>query len=60
MTGSYDPQLNLTYWGVGNVGPDYACAQRPGDNLYTASDRRARRRQGHDSMALPVHTARRL
>ena len=22
MTGSYDPQLNLTYWGVGNVGPD--------------------------------------
>jgi len=37
MTGSYDPQLNLTYWGVGNVGPDYAGAQRPGDNLYTAS-----------------------
>src|SRR5438128_2792620 len=22
MTGSYDPQLNLTYWGVGNPGPD--------------------------------------
>jgi alcohol dehydrogenase (cytochrome c) len=37
MTGSYDPQLNLTYWGVGNVGPDYNGAQRPGDNLYTAS-----------------------
>jgi alcohol dehydrogenase (cytochrome c) len=37
MTGSYDPRLNLTYWGVGNVGPDYAGAQRPGDNLYTAS-----------------------
>ena len=37
MTGSYDPQLNLTYWGVGNVGPDYAGDQRPGDNLYTAS-----------------------
>ena len=37
MTGSYDPQLNLTYWGVGNVGPDYAGAQRPGDNLYTDS-----------------------
>jgi len=37
MTGSYDPQLNLTYWGVGNVGPDYNGAQRPGDNLYTDS-----------------------
>src|SRR4029450_13667134 len=37
LTGSYDPQLNLTYWGVGNVGPDYNGAQRPGDNLYTSS-----------------------
>jgi len=37
MTGSYDPQLNLTSWGVGNVGPDYNGAQRPGDNLYTDS-----------------------
>jgi alcohol dehydrogenase (cytochrome c) len=37
LTGSYDPQLNLTYWGVGNVGLDYNGAQRPGDNLYTDS-----------------------
>ncbi len=37
MTGSYDPGLNLTYWGIGNVGPDYNGDQRPGDNLYTAS-----------------------
>jgi alcohol dehydrogenase (cytochrome c) len=37
VTGSYDPALNLTYWGIGNVGPDYNGAQRPGDNLYTAS-----------------------
>ena len=37
LTGSYDPQLNLTYWGVGNAGPDYNGAQRPGDNLYTDS-----------------------
>ena len=29
--------LNLTYWGVGNPGPDWNPAQRPGDNLYTAS-----------------------
>ena len=37
LTGSYDPELNLTYWGVGNPGPDYNRAQRPGDNLYTCS-----------------------
>jgi alcohol dehydrogenase (cytochrome c) len=37
LTGTYDPALNLTYWGVGNPGPDYNPAQRPGDNLYTDS-----------------------
>ena len=37
MTGSYDPALNLTYWGVGNAGPDWNNEQRPGDNLYTDS-----------------------
>lgn len=37
VTGSYDPVLNLTYWGVGNPGPDWNPAQRPGDNLYTDS-----------------------
>ena len=37
LTGSYDPDLNLTYWGIGNPGPDWNPAQRPGDNLYTNS-----------------------
>ena len=37
VTGSFDPDLNLTYWGTGNAGPDYNADQRPGDNLYTAS-----------------------
>ena len=37
VTGSYDPELNLTYWGVGNPGPDWNPEQRPGDNLYTDS-----------------------
>ena len=37
LTGSYDPELNLTYWGVGNPGPDWNPGQRPGDNLYTSS-----------------------
>jgi alcohol dehydrogenase (cytochrome c) len=35
ITGSYDPILNLTYWGVGNPGPDWNPAQRLGDNLYS-------------------------
>jgi alcohol dehydrogenase (cytochrome c) len=37
VTGTYDPALNLTYWGIGNPGPDFNRAQRPGDNLYTNS-----------------------
>jgi alcohol dehydrogenase (cytochrome c) len=35
LTGSYDPELNLTYWGTGNPGPDWNADQRPGDNLYS-------------------------
>ncbi|MGH9660279.1 MAG: pyrroloquinoline quinone-dependent dehydrogenase, partial [Bryobacteraceae bacterium] len=37
VTGSYDPDLNLTYWGIGNPGPDWNPKVRPGDNLYTGS-----------------------
>jgi alcohol dehydrogenase (cytochrome c) len=37
MTGSYDPALNLTYWGIGNAGPDYNGDKRIGDNLYSSS-----------------------
>jgi alcohol dehydrogenase (cytochrome c) len=37
VTGSYDPDLNLTYWGVGNPGPDWNPKQREGDNLYSSS-----------------------
>jgi len=37
VTGSYDPAVNLTYWGVGNPGPDWNPDQRPGDNLYSDS-----------------------
>ena len=36
-TGSYDPQLNLIYWGIGNPGPDWDGRSREGDNLYTSS-----------------------
>jgi alcohol dehydrogenase (cytochrome c) len=36
LTGTYDPELNLTYWGTGNASPWFG-DQRPGDNLYTSS-----------------------
>jgi alcohol dehydrogenase (cytochrome c) len=37
LTGSYDPELNLTYWGVGNPSPDWNGDVRKGDNLYSDS-----------------------
>ena len=37
LTGSYDPALNLLYWGTGNPGPDWNGDSRKGDNLYTCS-----------------------
>lgn len=37
VTGSYDPELKLVYWGIGNPGPDWNGDVRPGDNLYTCS-----------------------
>ena len=37
VTGTFDPELNLVYWGTGNPGPDMNGDVRPGDNLYTCS-----------------------
>lgn len=44
LTGSYDPELNLVYWGTGNAGSDFYDAERVAGpdkskdvNLYTAS-----------------------
>jgi PQQ-dependent dehydrogenase (methanol/ethanol family) len=37
LTGSYDPALNLVYWGIGNPGPDLNGDVREGDNLFTCS-----------------------
>ena len=36
-TGTYDPQMNVIFWGVGNPGPDWNGSVRLGDNLYTSS-----------------------
>jgi len=36
ITGSYDPELDLVYWGTGNAGA-WNPAKRKGDNLYVAT-----------------------
>lgn len=36
ITGSYDPETKITYWGTGNPAP-WPTEGRPGDNLYTTS-----------------------
>jgi len=36
VTGTYDPETDLAFWGTGNGGP-WMGDQRPGDNLYTSS-----------------------
>jgi alcohol dehydrogenase (cytochrome c) len=37
MTGTYDPELNLIYFGTGNPTPVLTGTTRPGDDLYTCS-----------------------
>ncbi len=37
MTGTFDPNLNLLYWGTGNPTPVLTASTRPGDDLYTCS-----------------------
>jgi alcohol dehydrogenase (cytochrome c) len=37
LTGSYDADLNLLYWTVGNPAPSFNAHVRGGDNLYTDS-----------------------
>ena len=36
LTGSYDAELDLVYWGVANPAP-WSAHRRAGDNLYTNS-----------------------
>ena len=37
VAGSYDPELNLVFYGTGNPNPAYYGQDRQGDNLYTSS-----------------------
>lgn len=37
VTGTYDPEMNLIFWGTGNPNPDWDGDSRAGDNLYSGS-----------------------
>ncbi len=54
LTGSYDPTLDLLYWGIGNPGPDFNAAQREGKNLYSASAVAIEADTGEAAVVLPV------
>ena len=60
VTGSYDPELNLTYWGIGNPGPGLEPRPAPRRQPVLGLRRRARRRHRRAEMAFPVHAERRL
>src|SRR5260370_21696497 len=61
MTGTYDPDLNLVYWGTGNPTPVLNGNVRPGDNPWTCSsvalypDSRTRLWRFPDSPPHPRH-----
>ena len=57
VTGNYDPDTNLAYWGVGNGGP-WMGDQRPGDNLYTSSTIALDVATGAIKGALPISSER--
>ena len=58
LPGSYDPELDLVYWAVGNPCPLYNGAVREGDNLFTSSVVALDPATGAAQVALPVHAAR--
>lgn len=37
LTGTYDPELDVLYWPIGNPGPDSDFEVRKGDNLFSCS-----------------------
>ena len=59
VTGTYDPEQNLVFFGTGNPGPDYFSSVREGDNFIHGGGRRARCGHRQDQVAFPVHAARR-
>ena len=59
VTGAYDPEQNLLFYGTGNPGPDYHSDEPRGRQPLQRLAGRARRRHRQAALALPVHAARR-
>ena len=58
LTGSYDPELNLLYWAIGNPAPDWNRGQSSGRQPLHRLCARARSLHWQDQVALPVHAER--
>ena len=58
VTPTFDPELNLIYYGTGNPCPDFDGAVREGDNLHTDSGVAIDADTGEIKAPLPVHPAR--
>ena len=58
MTGTYDPELNLIYWGTGNPTPVLNGKPRPGDNPHTCSIVALNADTGEARLGLPAFTTR--
>ncbi len=56
---SYDPELNLIYYGTANPGP-WDAEARPGDNKFTCRHLRARSGHGRSGVVLSVQPPRSL
>ena len=57
ITGSYDPDLNETYWGIAQAKPWMRASRgaKPGDKaLFTSSTRRAESRRWQARLVLPA------
>ena len=60
VTGSYDPETNLTMWGTGNAGPDWNGDNRVGRQPLQLLGDRARCRHRQAEVALSVLSAQRI
>jgi alcohol dehydrogenase (cytochrome c) len=58
MTGTYDPDLNLIYWGTGNPTPVLKGSTRPGDDPLHVQHRRAECGHGQAGMGVSAVAAR--
>src|SRR6516165_2489232 len=57
VTGAYDPEANLVFWGTGNPSPDFVGDDRQGDNIYSDSIVALDAYTGKLKVVFPVHSA---